>query len=276
MIVISEIVKKYGDKKILDKISLRISPQDFITVVGPSGCGKTTLLKLILGQELITSGTIKIDNKEIGFADPSRGVVYQKYSLYPYLTVMDNVLLGPQLVNGYWRWRKNKKEIMKEAMSYLDRVGLVEHADKYPHELSGGMRQRSAIAQALIMKPKILLMDEPFGALDPGTRERMQVFVTELWEEFGMTILFVTHDLEEAIFLGSRIIAISQYYTNGSKDMDSGKGAKVVFDENLGWAKAGTSIKASPVFGELLQNIRRSAFNPKYLQHIDEFNKKHE
>lgn len=275
MIILKDVVKKYNGSKVLDRINLHIEKGEFCTVVGPSGCGKTTLLRLILGQELVSSGSIMIDEKVVTFADSSRGVVYQKYSLFPHLTVLKNVLLGPQLMAGFWRWRKRKKEMIEKAKLHLERVNLSDHLDKYPHELSGGMRQRAAIAQALIMRPKILLMDEPFGALDPGTREAMQVFVTELWEEFGMTILFVTHDLEEALFLGSRVIAISQFYTNGSRESDVGKGSKVVFSRNLEWAKSATNIKTSSEFGELLQQIRRDGFDPRYLQHVSEFDKKH-
>jgi NitT/TauT family transport system ATP-binding protein len=161
-------------------------------------------------------------------------------------------------------------------MRYLMRMRLAEHAHKYPHQLSGGMQQRVAIAQSLIMKPKILLMDEPFGALDPDTREDMQLFLLELWQEERMTVFFVTHDLEEAAFLGTRILVLSQYYADDRGDgPEVRRGSKIVADHPLPRAVAGTGIKRSAGFIELLEQIREEGFNPDHLQHMRDFNLKH-
>lgn len=271
-----DVYKSYGDKVVLDDIDLAVNQGEIITVVGPSGCGKSTLLRLVLGQEFPTSGTILLGGRDVGFPDPTRGIVYQKYSLFPHLTVLDNVLMGPRLSFNFLERRRKKKELHEEAMFYLQKVNLEDHFNKYPHELSGGMRQRVAIAQSLIMKPKILLMDEPFGALDPGTRENMQLFLLELWEEFAMTIFFVTHDLEEAVFLGTRILVLSQYYTDDRGNGNTvNRGAKIVFDTALPKEAQSTSVKSTAAFGELIQNIRREGFDPAYQQHAKDFNLNH-
>ncbi|MGR0480815.1 MAG: ABC transporter ATP-binding protein [Candidatus Electronema sp. V4] len=273
---LQDVYKSYGSKAVLDDIDLAVAKGEIVTVVGPSGCGKSTLLRLVLGQEMPTSGTLLIDGQPCGFADRSRGIVYQKYSLFPHLNVLENVLAGHRLSCGFFERRRRKKEFEAEAMGYLARMGLQEHSRKFPHELSGGMRQRVAIAQSLIMRPKILLMDEPFGALDPGSRENMQIFLLELWEEFGMTIFFVTHDLEEAVFLGTRIIALSQHYTDDRGDGEEvQRGARVVADHALPKAAKSTLVKAAADFGGLIQRLRQEGFNPKYRRHAGKFNLTH-
>ena len=260
---IEDVQKIYGNKVVLDDIDLSIADREFCTLVGPSGCGKSTLLRLIVGQEKPTIGNIFIDGKKITSPDITRGIVYQKYSLFPHLSVLKNVMLGKNLSVNIFHKHKNKKEFKEEALYFIDRVNLKEHYKKYPHQLSGGMQQRVAIAQALITKPKILLMDEPFGALDPGTRESLQAFLLELWKEFKMTILFITHDLEEAVYLGSRIIALSQYYTdkNGKK---RDHGARIVYDRIISTDIKSTTAKASANFGKLVQEIRHDAFRNNY------------
>lgn len=276
ILYIVDLYKSYGNKVVLDDIDLAVKAGEIVTVVGPSGCGKSTLLRLILGQEFPSSGVLLIEGKEAGFADSTRGIVYQKYSLFPHRTVLGNVLEGPRLSIPFLERRKKRKELEDEAIFFLEKVNLKDHLHKYPHELSGGMRQRVAIAQSLIMKPKILLMDEPFGALDPGTRENMQLFLLELWDEMQMTIFFVTHDLEEAVFLGTRILALSQYYTDdrmGEQGMN--RGAKIVFDCALPLAAQPTDIKETAEFGTLIQQVRREGFDPQYLQHAKDFNLKH-
>jgi NitT/TauT family transport system ATP-binding protein len=272
---IQDLYKQYDAKVVLDDIDLAVARGEIVTVVGPSGCGKSTLLRLILGQEFPTSGTLLIEGKEAGFANPSRGIVYQKYSLYPHISVLDNVLMGPRLAHSPLAWRKVQAEHRDEAMFYLEKVNLAEHGHKYPHELSGGMRQRVAIAQSLIMKPKILLMDEPFGALDPGTRENMQLFLLELWEEFQMTIFFVTHDLEEAVFVGTRILVLSQYFTDGRGERANNRGARIVFDRALPKEAQSAEVKGTAAFGSLIQQIRQEGFDPEYLQHASSFNLQH-
>lgn len=271
-----DVYKAYGSKVVLDDIDLAVAPGELVTVVGPSGCGKSTLLRLVLGQEFPTSGMVLVDGEPCGFADHSRGIVYQKYSLFPHLNVLDNVLIGPRLSCGFFARRRQRQAFEERAMTYLTRMGLQEHSRKFPHELSGGMRQRVAIAQSLIMQPKILLMDEPFGALDPGSRENMQIFLLELWEELKMTIFFVTHDLEEAVFLGTRIVVLSQYYTddrgNGEEVL---RGARIVSDHALPKVAQSTIVKTTAEFGELIQQIRQEGFNPKYLRHASSFDLAH-
>jgi NitT/TauT family transport system ATP-binding protein len=154
----------------------------------------------------------------------------------------------------------------------LQKVGLLEHADKFPHQLSGGQRQRVAIAQAMIMKPQILLMDEPLGALDVGTREAMQIFIQELWGQTEQTILFITHDLEEAIFMGTRLIVLSQYYKGGGNN-----GSKIVEDIKIPWPQPRpTTIKHTKQFNDIMEGIRHSGLDPTQMQDINEFNIQHE
>ena len=271
---LENVYKNYGEKCILDNIDLAVSQGELCTLVGPSGCGKSTLFRLILGQEYPTFGDIFIDGKPAGFPNLDRGIVYQKYSLFPHLSVLDNVLLGKKLVTGLWGWRKKKREILTEALVFLEKVKLIEHRGKYPQELSGGMQQRVAIIQALIMKPKILLMDEPFGALDPGTREHLQIFLLELWKEFKMTIFFVTHDLEEAVFLGTRVLVLSPYYSD-RRGKNTNRGSRIVKDHLLVPNITSTKVKESAEFGKLIQDMRREGFDPAYLQHVTEFDLSH-
>jgi NitT/TauT family transport system ATP-binding protein len=264
---------------VLNDIDLKVRPKELVTLVGPSGCGKTTLLRLIVGWEQPKSGTAFIDGKIVDLPNRDRGIVFQKYSLFPHLTVLENIIFGLELeqirflAKFFWYpgYLRRRKRWIEEATTFLERMRLAEHANKFPHELSGGMQQRVAIAQALIMKPKIILMDEPFGALDPGTREDMQVFLLELWEQYEMTIFFVTHDLEEALFLGTRIIVLSPYYT-----IDNGRpeGAKIVMDRKLP-GPAATRVKYSPEFNKLLEEIKQRGFVKEYRQHISEFDLSH-
>lgn len=272
---IQDVYKIYGSKVVLDNVDLSVARGEFCTVVGPSGCGKSTLLRLILGQERPTRGGLFIDGCPAESADSERGIVYQKYSLFPHLTVLENVLLGKELCAGIVERFRKHKTFKEEAMHFLEKVRLGEHYNKYPYELSGGMQQRVAIAQAVIMNPSILLMDEPFGALDPGTRESMQVFILEIWEKTKMTIFFVTHDLEEACYLGTRIVVLSQFYADGRKN-NGNKGAKIVADYPLPRKATSTMVKAQAAFGELIQKIRQDGFDPKHLQHVTEFNLRHD
>lgn len=264
---------------VLNAIDLKVRPKELVTVVGPSGCGKSTLLRLILGWEQPKVGTLQIDGVDTRTPNRDRGIVFQRYSLFPHLTVLENVMFGLELeqIPFLWKWiwypgfRRRRNVWMQEAMTFLERMRLAEHANKYPHELSGGMQQRVAIAQALIMKPKIFLMDEPFGALDPGTREDMQVFLLELWEQYQMTIFFVTHDLEEALFLGTRILVLSPYYTD---DNGQAEGAKIVMDRKLP-GPASTRVKYTPEFNKLLEEIKLLGFAKDYRQHLNEFDLSH-
>ena len=271
---VEDVYKSYGPKLVLENVDLTTSPGTFCSVVGPSGCGKSTLFRLVLGEEMPTRGIVSIEGERVTGPGTDRGIVYQRYSLYPHLTVLDNVALGRNLRTGLRdRWR-DRKAIRDEAMTYLERVHLGAHAAKYPHELSGGMQQRVAIAQALITQPRLLMMDEPFGALDPETRESMQLFILELWEELHMTIFFVTHDMEEAVFLGNRVLVLSQHYTD-DRGPKAQRGSRIVADYELPSAVSSTKVKNKPEFLELVQEIRRVGFSPEELRHVSEFNLRH-
>ena len=271
---IQDLYKFYGQKIVLDNVDLAASSGTFCSVVGPSGCGKSTLFRLILGEEQPSSGEIFIDGAGVTCPGTDRGIVYQRYSLYPHLTVLENVMLGGNLRTGLMERVRRRAEFRDEAMKYLERVRLAEHAQKYPHELSGGMQQRVAIAQALITNPKILMMDEPFGALDPETRESMQLFLLELWDEHRMNIFFVTHDMEEAVYLGTRVLVLSQYYID-DRGAAAQRGARIVADYQLPSAVNSTKVKTSREFLELTEEIRQVGFNPEQLRHVTEFNLKH-
>lgn len=273
---IEDVHKRYGEKTILDDIDLSVAGGEFVTIVGPSGCGKSTLLRLVVGQETPTAGSILMEGQKIGPPNPDRGVVYQHYSLYPHLTAIDNVTLNRRLALNPWQWRSNKKAIYEEGMQYLQRVNMADHAAKFPAQLSGGQRQRVAIAQALIQKSKILCMDEPFSALDPGTRESLQLFLLELWEETKLTIFFVTHDLEEAVYLGTRLIALSQYYCD-DRAQGAARGAKIVVDRHFGPGDQAISptVKATVEFATAVKEIRQQAFDPDYMQHVKDFDLSH-
>ncbi|WP_339137762.1 MAG: ABC transporter ATP-binding protein [Candidatus Electrothrix sp. GW3-4] len=273
---IIDVYKAYNGKVILDNIDLQVSRGEFCTVIGPSGCGKSTLLRLIIGAEVPTTGKVLLEQKNVGHPDIHRGIVFQKYSLFPHLTVLDNISLGLRLGGRPGSKEMSRKEIHEEAMAMLEKIRLAEHGKKYPHELSGGMQQRVAIGQSLIMKPKILAMDEPFGALDPDTREDMQLFLVELWEKEHMTIFFVTHDLEEAAFLGTRLVVLSQYYTDDrGNGRQVNRGAKITADYQPPPTVSNTAIKQSREFTELIACIRREGFDPDFLQHASEFKLMH-
>ncbi|GAB3675961.1 ABC transporter ATP-binding protein [Salinisphaera aquimarina] len=201
--------KHYGDDVVLERLNFSVDKGEFITIVGASGCGKTTFLKMMLGTESVTRGKLMLDDKAIpGEPGPDRGVVFQKYSVFPHLTVLGNVIIAQELSSSpllgklFFGRRKRARDA---AIERLTEVGLENALDKYPHELSGGMQQRLAIAQALMMKPRILLLDEPFGALDPGIRKDMHELVLKLWRELDLTIFMITHDIEEAFALGTRV-----------------------------------------------------------------------
>lgn len=276
---IEDVYKSYDGRCILDNIDLRVAAGEFCTVVGPSGCGKSTLLRLILGQEKPdnTGGCVTIDGAAVPIPNPARGIVYQKYSLFPHLTALQNVLLGKTLSAGQW-WNPfyRNRQHREEAMAYLSRVRLADSAHKFPHELSGGMQQRVAIAQALIMKPPILLMDEPFGALDPDTRRDVQLYLLEMWEQEKLTIFFVTHDMTEACFLGSRLLVLSQYYRDDRGEGPGvNRGGRIVGDYALPRMATSTQVMESPEFQQLVTRIRGDGFDPKVRQHVREFNLHH-
>jgi len=174
-------------------------------VIGPSGCGKSTLIRILAGLETKTSGHVLLDGKEVTGPGPDRGMVFQGYTLFPWLTVKRNVMFGMELAG------KAKSVAESEARQWIDLVGLSKFENSYPHQLSGGMKQRVAIARALANQPRILLMDEPFGALDAQTRTRMQSYLMEIWKNIDITILFITHDLDEAVYLADRILVLKAH-----------------------------------------------------------------
>jgi NitT/TauT family transport system ATP-binding protein len=187
----------------LNKVSFETHRREFLCVVGPSGCGKSTLVRILAGLEDHTSGDVLLDGKPVTEPGSDRGMVFQGYTLFPWLTVKKNVMFGLE-VNG-------KYDAEQQALQWLDLVGLEKFAENYPHQLSGGMKQRVAIVRALANQPRILLMDEPFGALDAQTRCRMQAHLLEIWRKIDITIVFITHDLDEAIFLADRILVLSAH-----------------------------------------------------------------
>jgi len=265
-----------GAKTVLDNVDLRVSAGEFVALVGPSGCGKSTLLRLILGSERPTSGALYLDGEPIGFPDPTRGIVYQKYGLFPNRTALENVLMPHKLKLSFSEWQKRKKELIGQAEHYLEIAQLIEHKDKYPKELSGGQQQRTAVMQQLINDPKVLLMDEPFGALDPGSRERMQVFLLNIWEKTGKTIFFVTHDLEEAVFLATRVVVLSQYYTDDRTDLKV-RGSCIKCDIKTGTVGQAQSTKSKldPKFTATIEHLRDVGFKPDHLHHVREFDLTH-
>lgn len=205
---------EYGDKIVLERVDLEIVERSFVSIVGPSGAGKSTLLRLLLGQEAPTRGRILLDGAPLKpECGPDRGVVFQRYSVFPHLDVRRNVLFGLECTRAPLTGRlfgAARRTALAEVDAMLAAVGLADSGDVYPAQLSGGMQQRLAIAQALVMRPRILLLDEPFGALDPGIRRDMHALITRLWREQGLTIIMVTHDISEAFGLGTRVLTIDK------------------------------------------------------------------
>lgn len=187
----------------VDNVSLYVDDKEFVCFLGPSGCGKTTLLRIIAGLDTPDSGEIILDGTRITIPDSKRGMVFQEYSLFPWRNVTENIIFGPEM-KGVAR-----KKAIQDAEKYLELVGLTQFKDSFPYELSGGMRQRVAIARALANEPEVLLMDEPFGALDAQTRNSLQHQLLEIWNKKHITILFVTHSVDEAVFLADRIVVMT-------------------------------------------------------------------
>lgn len=213
-IVFDKVWKEYGDHIVLEQIDLTIAPRAFVALVGPSGCGKTTFLRMLLGEEKPTRGTITVGGKPLKpEPDADRGVVFQRYSVFPHLTVLGNVMIGREFEKAgpFGRlFGSKRRQAEDEARVLLEAVGLLGNEKKYPASLSGGMQQRLALAQALMRRPKILLLDEPFGALDPGIRADIHVLMRRIWNESELTVVMVTHDLREAFALGTRVIAFER------------------------------------------------------------------
>jgi len=239
----------FGKNHVLHDVNLKIARGQIVALVGPSGCGKSTLLRAILGTHPPAAGKVLMEGEEVREPGRDRGIVYQRYSLFPNLTAIQNVAFGlmmdqtslPYRIFWNWKWRNLRKQHLQLAAEALDRVHIgKEHHNKYPTMLSGGQCQRVAIAQALIMKPKILLLDEPFGALDEATREDLQAMMIEFFEENiaakkkgvnpPYTIVMVTHELNEALYVSDRVVALSQYWKWEKEGATEHPGATVVYD----------------------------------------------
>jgi NitT/TauT family transport system ATP-binding protein len=236
LITIKNLWKKYGDNVVLEKLTLTIEEGEFCTLVGPSGCGKTTFLKMLLGQETPTRGSFLLEGepfpKEPGI---ERGIVFQRYSVFEHLSVLGNVMLAIELKDSPFLGRlfgKKRTEARERAMQMLDSVGLRDAAEKYPSELSGGMQQRLSIAQSLVNKPKILLLDEPFGALDPGIRADMHALILDLWKKNNLTVVMVTHDLHESFYLGTRLLVFDK--VRHDPHAPNAYGARITYDIPVG------------------------------------------
>ena len=198
-------VTRGGEVVALKGIDFKAYRREFVCIIGPSGCGKSTLIRILAGLETRTEGEVLLDGQSVTGPGRDRGMVFQGYTLFPWLTVKQNVMFGRRM-NGAGRW-----EAERDALQWLDLVGLTKFANAYPYQLSGGMNQRVAIARALANQPRILLMDEPFGALDAQTRAKMQSYLLEIWKNVDITIVFITHDLDEAIFLADRILVLKAH-----------------------------------------------------------------
>ncbi len=213
-VTVKHLWKEYGDQVVLENVNLQINDHEFVTIVGASGCGKTTFLKMLLGVETPTRGQFLIDGSALpGEPGPDRGIVFQRYSLFPHLTVLENLLMGLELRGAPLLGRlfgARRRLALDKALPLLEAIGLKAAADKFPAQLSGGMQQRLSIAQSVICEPKILLLDEPFGALDPGITADMHRLILELWNAHKMTIFMVTHDLKESFELGTRLLVFDK------------------------------------------------------------------
>lgn len=241
-IEIKNLWKEYGDQVVLERLNARVAEGEFVTIVGASGCGKTTFLKMLLGTESPTRGELLLDGVPIADEpDETRGIVFQRYSVLPHLSAVRNVMLAGELAASRWLGRafgETRKALHEEAMAMLTSVGLSDAANKYPHELSGGMQQRLALAQALIKKPRILLLDEPFGALDPGIRKDMHGLVLDLWRKQALTVFMITHDITEGFYLGTRLWVFDKDRLDPQEP--ERYGARITYDLPVGNSNKGT------------------------------------
>jgi ABC-type nitrate/sulfonate/bicarbonate transport system ATPase subunit len=233
-----------GDLVALERIDLDIEAGSFVSIVGPSGCGKTTLLQIVAGFLRPTVGAVSVGGRPVVAPGSDRGVVFQHpTSLYPWLTVLGNVELGLRLR------RVPKRERRARAMEELDRVGLADVAERRPYELSGGMQQRCQIARVLANDPDVMLMDEPFGAIDALTRERLQDELRELWAATGRTVVFITHGVDEAVLLGTRVLVMSP------------RPGRVILDLPLAFSRStrpASDLRAAPEFVATVQRVREA------------------
>jgi len=275
----------FGAKRVLHEVELEVPRGQFLSLVGPSGCGKSTLLRAIVGTHLPRAGQILVWRESGAQGTPitgpgrDRGIVYQHYALYPFLTAQQNVAIGlmldetsiPYRLFRWPAWRRLRRRHLDRAAELLERVKLGDALAAYPHELSGGMRQRVALAQALIMKPEIILLDEPFGALDEATREDLQRLLLSLHDENAdaarqgsrraYTLIIVTHELNEALLVGDRVIGLSQYWDWTAEDHPVCPGATVVYDRPAPVYRAERAPELE-AFTRQREEIRRIVFDP--------------
>jgi len=280
----------FGPKRVLADVNLKVRRGQFLSLVGPSGCGKSTFLRAIIGTHLPRQGHILLfpfgqTSEGVPVTGPGRdrGIVYQHYSLFPFFTARENVAIGLKLDQTsfpyrYFRfpqWRKLRKRHLELAEEFLAKVKLSDAMHLFPHEMSGGMRQRVALAQSLIMKPEIILLDEPFGALDEATREELQEMLLALYAENQQakergekpphTLIIVTHELNEAIYVGDRVVGLSQYWDWGKEGHADCPGATIVYDKSapVFELKDGRDFEK---FARQREEIRRIVFEPSVLQ----------
>jgi NitT/TauT family transport system ATP-binding protein len=262
---------KEGSKTVLSKLNLKVAAGEFVVILGETGCGKSTLLRLILGQEFPTEGAIEVDGKPVTSIDARCGYVPQKYSLFPDRSVLGNVMYGPEnaksrflarLRPSFFAWRRT---LRAEAQGYLVRMGLrPQDMNKYPHQLSGGMQQRVAIAQALLMHPPVLLLDEAFSALDPSTRASLQEQLQGVWLESKPTVVFVTHNTSEALLLGTRLILLRRHHEDFAGETN------LVLDMEIPKSQLPRSMRMKSIeFQELLEHVKQLAYKSSSM-HTDE------
>lgn len=249
---------EYGDRVILERLNLDIDAGAFVSIIGPSGAGKSSLLRLVLGQDAPSSGVMALEGAPFrAECGPDRGVVFQRYSVFPHLTVLQNTMFGLECGQSTFTGRLfGSKRRMAEttAKEMLEAVGLSASLDLYPAQLSGGMQQRLAIAQALVKRPRILLLDEPFGALDPGIRADMHALIQKLWRDYALTIIMVTHDLKEAFTLGTRVLVLDKF--RNDPHAPHRYGATAVYDLSL---DKQDPIAVAAEAGITLDDIRNTA-----------------
>jgi NitT/TauT family transport system ATP-binding protein len=261
-----------GPKTVLSGLNLEIAAGEFVAVLGETGCGKSTLLRLILGEEFPTGGSVDVDGKPVNRIDARCGYVPQKYSLFPDRTVLGNVMYGPENARSrmlgrfrpsYYRFRR---ELHAEAQAYLVRMGLrAQDLTKYPHQLSGGMQQRVAIAQALLMHPPVLLMDEAFSALDPSTRASLQEQLHAIWLESRPTVVFVTHNTTEALMMGTRLILLGRHPEGQTKQCN------LLLDREIPTAQIPFARRGqSPEFHRLHDEVKQIAFESSSMYRSDD------
>lgn len=285
---IEQVGQSFGPKKVLFDVKLEIARGQIVALVGPSGCGKSTLLRAILGTHPPQDGQVLMNEQAVTSPGRDRGIVYQRYSLFPFLTAEKNVAFGPMLdqtgllfrTTQVWKWWKLHQRHLVEARELLCKLKLGESLRHYPAELSGGMCQRVAIAQALIMKPQILLLDEPFGALDEATREGMQQMLLDIYAEnlkakqAGRlplyTILIVTHELNEALYVADRVIGLSQYWDWRAAGYDQPPGATIIYDAVSPVFSRSSETEAAS-FTRQREELREAVFEPTVLPPRDKY-----